>query len=151
MRTREYELYTAPPLPPREQALLVEEIDSEVRAAFVRGQKNHLTDLGCSIVAIVGSFIAAVLAALGELPGWVTATIAALPGLCASLQRVIDFRGRAAWYFIKWAQLRDLSRNLKYGNVPLQDAAKLLGKIEETMEQRWSEFVKASSRPPSKD
>jgi hypothetical protein len=69
MRTREYPMQTAPALPPPEQAELVVEIDSEVRAAFNGGRKNHLTDLVCSISAIVGSFVAAVLAALGDLPG----------------------------------------------------------------------------------
>lgn len=135
---------------PQEPQTLMDEIDSDADVAFSGGRTNHLSELVCSIGAIVASFIAAVLAAVGGVPGWLTAMVAALPGVLASLQRVIDFRGRAAWYFIKASRLRDLSRNVKYEIVPVQDGARLFGEIDKTMEERWSEFVKTGSPPPSK-
>jgi hypothetical protein len=94
---------------PPEPLELIDEIDADAEAAFTGGRTNHLSDLVCSIGAIVASFIAAVLAAVGGVEGWLTAIVAALPGVWASLQRVIDFRGRAAWYFIKASELRDSS------------------------------------------
>lgn len=129
---------------------LVEEIDADAEVAFGGGRKNNLSDLVCSIGAIVGSSIATVLVSLGSEPKWITVVVAAVPGLCASLPRVVDFRGRAAWYFIKASQLRDLSRSVKYQTMQVQDAAKRFGEIDKAMEERWSEFVKAGSPPPSK-
>lgn len=64
-----------------------------------------MLDLTAATIAIAASFVAAVLAATTDVPGWITAAIAALPGLAASLQRVIDFRSRAAWCFTKSAKL----------------------------------------------
>jgi hypothetical protein len=54
-------------------------------------------ELACSIGAVVSSFVAAILAATQGAPGWIAAAFAALPGLCTTLQTVVDFRGRAAW------------------------------------------------------
>ncbi len=123
---------------------LVEELNAEAAVAFDGGRTNHLGDLACSIVSIVTSAAATVLAG-SDAPGWITAIVAALSGLGASLQRVIDFRGRATWYFIKAAQLRNISLNLKYAAMPIADAAKQFGEIDKTMEERWSAMVKGGT------
>lgn len=125
-------------------AKLTADIDAEVSGLFRGGKTNHLSDLGCSIGAIVASFIATILAALGSdvVPVWITAAVAALPGFFASLQRVVDFRGRAAWYFSKAAGLRNLALNAKYGNLSMQEAARQWGETEKQLEERWPESVK---------
>lgn len=61
-------------------AKLIVELDSEAESLFRGGKINHLSDLGCSIGAVVASFLAAILVALGDAPAWVVAGIAALPG-----------------------------------------------------------------------
>lgn len=125
----------------------IEDIDAEVVSLFGGGRINHLSDLGCSFGAIFASFLAAILAALGSesVAVWITAVVAALPGLFASLQRVVDFRGRAAWYFVKAAELRNLSLNSKYGNISMQEAAKQWGETEKKLEERWPEMVKVGA------
>jgi hypothetical protein len=133
-------------MPPESQTL-IDELEADADVAFSGGRTNNISDLLCSIGAIVASFIAAVLAAVSG-PGWLTATVAVLPGVFASLQRVIDFRGRAAWYFIKSSQLRGLSRNVKYEIVTAKEGAKQFGDLDRAMEERWSEFVRSGSPPP---
>ena len=128
-------------------AKLTADIDAEVASLFSGGKTNHLSDLGCSIGAILASSIAAILAALGSdaVSMWITAVVAALPGFFASLQRVVDFRGRAAWYFSKAAGLRDLTLNAKYGNLSMQEAAKQWGETEKKLEERWPEMVRVGA------
>lgn len=126
---------------------LIGELDSEAESLFAGGKINHLSDLGCSIGAVVASFLAAILVALGDAPAWGIAGIAALPGFFASLQKVVDFRGRAAWYFVKAAELRDISLSTRFGNLSIQEAAKKWGETEKKMEDRWPEMVKVG--PPS--
>lgn len=130
---------------------LADEIGTEADVSFEGGRSNNLTDLGCSIAAIVASFLAAVLAAVSGAPGWVTAIIAALPGLCNSLQRVVDFRGRSAWYFVKYAKLRDLALTVKWNpDLPPQEAVRQFGAILKEMEDRWAELVKTGAPPAVK-
>jgi hypothetical protein len=130
---------------------LTDEIDAEADVSFQGGRTNNLTDLGCSIGAIVASFLAAVLAAVSGAPGWVTAAVAALPGLCNSLQRIVDFRGRSAWYFVKYAKLRDLALRTKYNSsLTPEEAGLQLGAIVKEMEDRWSELVRTGAPPAPK-
>jgi hypothetical protein len=130
---------------------LADEVDDEVSVSFDGGRANNLSDLSCSIGSIVASFLAAVLAAVNGAPGWLTAIIAAMPGLCTSLQRLVDFRGRSAWYFVKYAKLRDLALAIKFDDsVSTSEAAHRFGAILREMEERWSEFVKTGAAPAAK-
>lgn len=130
---------------------LVDEISAEADVSFEGGRTNNLSDLGCAIGAIASSFLVAVLAAVSNTPGWLVAAVAALPALFTSLQRIMDFRGRSAWYFVKYAKLRDLGLTLKYNpNFPPVEAAKQFGAILKEMEERWSDFVRSGSSPPAK-
>jgi len=128
---------------------LVREIDGEEDALYKAGRTNHKTDLLFWFTAIIASFVATILAALGkeQIPPWLTAAIAALPGLCASLQRVIDFRGRSAWYFQKAAQMKALLLNVKYQGMSVEDGAKRWGQIETAYEDLWPRLVKTGASP----
>jgi hypothetical protein len=128
---------------------LIGEIDVEENALYRAGRTNHQTDLVLWYAAIIASFVATILAALGDVAPWLTAAIAALPGLCASLQRVIDFRGRSAWYFQKASQMKALLLNVKYQGMTVQDGAKRWGEIETSYEEIWSRLVKTGAPAPT--
>jgi fatty acid desaturase len=100
---------------------VLREIESQASTDFSMGRRNHLADLSCSMAAIFASLVAAILAAAAAttcVPVWVTAAVAGIPALCTSLQKVIDFRGRAAWYFKKAAKLKRTALALRYENLP---------------------------------
>lgn len=124
---------------------LIHEIDSEEDALFKAGRTNHITDLSFWSAAIVASSIATILAALDQVHPWLTASIAAIPGLCTSLQRAIDFRGRSAWYFKKAAQMKAISLNVKYQGMSEQDGAKKWAEIETAYEELWPQLVKTGA------
>lgn len=123
---------------------ILAEIESQESSDFSMGRRNHLTDLFCSLAGIVASFIAAVLAATSGACPWLIATVAAIPALCASLQQVFDFRGRAAWYFQKAAKLRGTILALKYEHLPEAEASQQFRETEIAMETQWSELVSRS-------
>lgn len=132
------------------QSTLTNDIDAQANSDFDSGRTNHITDLTCSICAVLASFVASILAAGGWLPAWVTATFAALPGLFATLQRVVDFRGRAAWYFLKASKLRGISLALRYEDLKVESGSKQYRETEVEMEEQWSRFVKSGQPPATK-
>ena len=124
---------------------LLDEIEAQADIDFSSGRNNHLTDLICSFGAIILSFaaaIAVVAATEHQIPGLVLAILAGLPGLFTALQRVIDFRGRAAWYFSKAAELRGIALGLRYENLSPAEAAKKFRTLEVSMERTWSKVMK---------
>ena len=126
---------------------LASELEAQAMVDFNQGRKNHLSDLTFAIGAIATSFVATVLVATHTKPEWVAASVAALPGLCASLQRIIDFRGRSAWYFLRAARLEGIARALKHEGMQESDASRKFTEIEIEMENKWSEFVKSGGAP----
>jgi hypothetical protein len=121
---------------------LIAEMKDGEDLSFMSGRRNHLFDLGCSIVSIVTSFLAAILISskAHELAGMtmIIAFLSSIPALCTSLQKTIDFRKRAVWYFSKSAKIRRLYLSLKYGDIPAKDIALNLGSVEVEMEEIWS-------------
>ena len=113
---------------------------------FSAGRMNNITDVACSIFAVGGSFLAAVLAA-AEVEPWIVAAGAAIPALATSLQQTVDYRGRSAWYFLKAASYDAILLRLRYSGLTVEAAAQELAHLEVSMEQRWSEFVRSSASP----
>ena len=109
------------------------------------GRRGDIIDVACSVIAVAGGFLAAVLAA-AKCDAWLIASSAAIPALATSLQQRVDFRGRSAWYFLKSAGYQALFLKFKYGVKSGQDVATELAELELSMEQRWSKFVR-TARP----
>lgn len=119
---------------------LAQDIDSQAHADFLSGRTNHLSDLVCAYGAIVSSFAAAILAAAHNSPALAVAGVAALPGLFAALQRVIDFRGRAEWYFVKAAELRGIALSLRHEGLKEAEASRKFREMEVSMEKQWTQI-----------
>jgi hypothetical protein len=78
------------------ETTLIKDIEAQAKKDAGRGKLNHIYDLACIIGGIVASFVAAVLVALGDTAEpWKVAAVAGVPGLCAALRQVIDFRARS--------------------------------------------------------
>lgn len=98
--------------------------------------------------AILFSLCAAVLAGFGDVPKWLAATFAALPAACASLQRIVDFRGRSNWYFQNSAGTRALAMQLKYADAPnLEEYSRKKAELEIDMEKSWAQITNSQTRP----
>jgi hypothetical protein len=131
-----------------EKQTLLTKVNDEAEALYKAGRTSHTTDLICSYASIIGSALATIMAASGLFVDWVTASIAAIPGVCTGLQRVADFRGRSAWYFLHSTDHEVLSHNLEFGNISVQDAAREFGAIKKRWQEGWNVHVKAEIAKP---
>jgi hypothetical protein len=119
---------------------LLKAIRSDEDNCFDSGRLNNLTDIGLTIVAVLGSLAATVLVSTGVNHA-VVASIAAIPAACTTLQHVVDFRGRSSWYFQHSAGLKALGLSLEYAaNPDLEQFAKRRGELELEAEKRWSQI-----------
>jgi hypothetical protein len=126
---------------------LIEQIEGQAKKDAGRGKLNHIYDLTCIIGGIVASFVAAVLVALGDkAEPWKVAAMAGVPGLCAALRQVIDFRARSEWFFIKAAELRGIALGLKHEGLPEAEGARKFRELEIEMEQQWPQVDKGARR-----
>jgi|RhiMetdeSRZDD1v2_1073273.scaffolds.fasta_scaffold16941_9 hypothetical protein len=96
---------------------LLRDLQEDVESNFAAGKLNNMADVWLSIVAILASLAATILVSTGTAK-WVVASVAAVPAACASLQRVVDFRGRSNWYFKYTSRVRALANSLKFANEP---------------------------------
>jgi len=120
------------------KADFIRDLDKEAWSDFIWGIENNRTDIVLTIVTVVASLIATILAGTQEVYRWVVAAVAAVPAACTSLQRIIGFRERSDWYFQHADKLRQLSFELKYAKTPdLEEYARRRGKIEVEMGEKW--------------
>jgi hypothetical protein len=124
---------------------LLEEIETDARWSLKGGQRFYLADLSCSVGSICASFLAAILAVISNQPVWLTASIAAMPGLFTALQRVVDLRGRGQWYLSRATHLRMLGLMFKHGKLTDEEAVIRFADIEIEMDRRWTELIGAST------
>jgi hypothetical protein len=121
-----------------ERETMLREFEDDGIEYFGSGRCNNISDIACSVGAIVSSIAAAVLAALSHTRPWVVAFVAAIPAGLASAQVKINFRGRSDWYFESAARVRDLAGQLKYAEAPdLAEFARKRGELEIAGEEKW--------------
>lgn len=120
------------------RAKLVTDIRRDIDEWYRYGRRNNLADIGCTVAIVVTSMVATILGAADAVPAVAVAAVAALPAAAASLQRSVDFRGRAAWYFRAGARLRKLMFEVEQAAQPdLEDFARRRGRLEVELEEAW--------------
>lgn len=131
--------------PTREQ--LIEDFEADEDACFDSGRVNNIVDIALTILSVLGSLVATVLAAT-IMNKALVASVAAIPAACTSLQRIVGFRGRSVWYFQHAAALKALKFNLKYASSPnLEKFAEDRAELELAGEQRWEQVVAGKDTP----
>ena len=121
-------------------------LDDDSNQYFMAGRKNKITDVALSISGILASLAATVLAATHVLL-WITAAVATVRA-CASIQKVVDVRGRSGWYIRHVALVRSLASALKYAKIPdVEEFARKRGELEVEMEREWSQIGRSGVMP----
>jgi hypothetical protein len=129
---------------------LLRDLRNDWESCFESGKLNNITDVVLSIVAILASLIATVLAGT-ETVKWVVATVAAVPAACATLQRVVDFRGRSNWYFRYSSNVRALANSLRFSDAPdVSDFARKWGDLDIEMDREWSQIGRSGAKPTAR-
>jgi len=120
---------------------LISELEEDGESFFSEGFRNNIVDLSLTIVIVLASLVATVLASTDskDISRWIVATVAAIPAGATSLQRIIGIRERSNWYFTYSAQLRALATKLKYADAPnVEEFANQSAELEVEMEKEWS-------------
>jgi hypothetical protein len=116
-------------------------------------QAELVSDLSLTIMTVLASLVATVLATSGEkgVPRWIVAAVAAIPAAAASLQRIIGIRERSNWYFLYAAQVRALATELKYAATPnIEEFGKRYAELEVEIEKEWLKIGHSAAAPSSR-
>jgi hypothetical protein len=128
---------------------LISELEEDGESFFSEGFRNNIVDLSLTIVTVLASLVATVLASTDskDISRWIVATVAAIPAGAASLQRIIGIRERSNRYFT-YAVLRALATKLKYADAPnVEEFANQSAELEVEMEKEWSKIGHSGAAP----
>ena len=116
----------------------IRDLEKDAWEDYVAGRRHNLTDTFITVVIVIASLAATILAATSNVYPWLIAAVAAIPAACTSLQRIIGFRERSDWYFLHADKLRELLFELKYAKAPdLEDFGRRRAKIEVEVGAQW--------------
>lgn len=128
---------------------LLKSLEEDGDSYFSGGVWNNVTDLSLTVVTVLASLVAAILASTDakEISRWVIAGVAAVPAAAASLQRIIGMRERSNWYFMHAAEVRALATKLRYANAPdVEEFARQRAEMEVEMERGWLQATHPKTR-----
>lgn len=126
----------------------IRELERDSWSDCLSGRRNNLTDTILSIVTVVSSLIATILASTPRTYPWVIGAVAAIPAACTSLQRIVGFRERSDWYFHHADKLRELLFEVKYAKAPdLEEFARRRGKVEVEVGAQWRQRNNLAAKP----
>ena len=103
------------------QIAFVNELETEIKKYAKWGKRNNLSDVGLTMVSIIGSIAAAVVAAAPQnalIDSYWAAGLAAFPAACTSYQRTAKLRERASLHFEYGAAIMGLVTRMKYAKDP---------------------------------
>ena len=104
----------------RRRAQFVSELEEHGDSLHSGGMWNNILGSSLSIVTVLASLVATVLASTDQedISRWIIAAVAAIPAAAASLRRIIEVRERSNWYFRYAAHVRSLATQLKNATAP---------------------------------
>jgi hypothetical protein len=129
---------------------LMAELEDDGESFFSGGFWNNVIDLSLTVVTVLASLVATVLATTDpkDVSRWVVAAVAAIPAGAASMQRIIGIRERSNWYFLYAAQVRALATKLKYATAPnVEEFANKSADLEVEMEKEWLKIGHSGAAP----
>jgi pimeloyl-ACP methyl ester carboxylesterase len=129
---------------------LIRELEEDGDSFFEEGRSNNIFDLSLTIVIVLASLVATVLATTDpkNVSRLIVASVAAIPAAAASLQRIIGIRERSNWYFLYAANVRSLATKLKYADAPnVEEYASKRAELEVEMEREWLKIGHSGAAP----
>lgn len=110
---------------------------------------NYICAYIVAWVAVAGSIAATILAAVQLTPGWLTATIAAIPAAVLAVNTTFNFERKALWQFRTTKRFEALVRKLKYEKADEAPVSKEFSEIEIEMFEGWMAYSALSGKHPN--
>jgi|CXWL01.1.fsa_nt_gi hypothetical protein len=103
-------------------------------------------------LAIVSSFLAAILTANGEIPKFTLALLVAIPGVVIVIDKTFSFSRRALWNMDNAAKYEQLYNQLKFEAVEIKEVSKKLAEAQLEMVENFpamsSDWIASNNKPP---
>ena len=125
---------------------LIEEIESIANRHAKLAELDYRASYSLSFLAVAGSIVASICAALGVEPKALLAVLAIIPAAVLSIRGTFRFEEKASWHFKKSHKLKALTRSLKYGGADPASVSVDFSKIEQELDERWPRFGKPGTK-----
>jgi len=120
------------------------ELEDEIRSMETRGKTNYSIHYVLSIFAVLASFTASILAAIGESNPLILAIISALPAALLIASERFNFGARTRWYYKKHFALKSILSALEYEGLTEAEASKRRTVVYAELEENWPGIIDPS-------
>lgn len=120
-------------------------IAREIRDAVAGGKWNYRLSLLLTVLTVVSSATASLMAALKIAPAWTLAVVAIIPGIASALFTVLNCEAKARWFWQKCRALEALLCELRFENTPPREVSLKLRVLFDLTERSFPAF----GQPPS--
>lgn len=134
----------------QERQSLIEELGRAARRTERFGWTNHVCAHIVAWVAVTGSIAATILAAVQLTPGWLTATVAAIPAAVLAISTTFNFERKALWHWLTTKKLKALSRRLTYERAAVVTVSREFSRVEIETFEGWMTYSALSPQTESK-
>jgi hypothetical protein len=129
-----------------ERESLLKELNQAAEQTRKYGWRNYILAYLVALVSVVGSIAATILAAVQLTPGWLTATIAAIPAVVLTVNTTFNFERKALWHWRTTKMFKGLIRRLKYENATEAEVSQMFSEIDVKTFEGWTVFSNLSER-----
>jgi hypothetical protein len=125
---------------------LTEELESIANRHGKLAELDYLASYSLSFLAVAGSIVASICAALGVEPKALLAILAVIPAAVLSIRGTFKFDEKASWHFKKSHKLKALTRSIKYEGANPAAVSADFAKIEQELDEQWPRFGKPGTK-----
>lgn len=124
--------------------ILIDEIEKAAKKVNNMAWINYSSAYIVAWVSVAGSIAATILAAVQMTPGWVTATVAAIPAAVLAINTTFNFERRAIWHWRSKKLFEGLVRQLKYQEKSIASVSKQFTELDIKTYEGWIAFSNLS-------
>lgn len=128
---------------------IIEELTDAANLTKRLGWMNYICAYIVASVAVAGSITATILAAVQLTPGWLTATIAAIPAAVLAVNTTFNFKRKALWHWLTTKRFEGLIRKLRYENEEEAVVSKEFSRIDIETFEGWMAYSTLSRQEES--
>ena len=127
---------------------LLNELEQAAKNNSSWGWRNYFCAYIVAMLGIGCSVAATIVAAVGTAPHWVTALIAAVPGILLAVGPKFNFERKALWQWGTTKSLERLKRKLQYENAEVSEVSREFSEIDSKTFDGWTIFSALSREMP---
>lgn len=129
-----------------DKEFLIEELTKAAKQTRKFGWTNYVYAYIVAWFAVAGSIAATILAAVQLTPGWLTATIAAIPAAVLAVNTTFNFERKALWHWRTTKRFEALIRKLKHEKAAEATVSREFSRIDMETFEGWMTYSALSAQ-----